>query len=145
MSPKLLYRIAAVALVLFAAGHTMGFLTFRPASSEAVAVLAAMRNVHFDFNGAPRTYSDFYTGFGLMVTVYLLFCGLLAWHLGGLAARRPEAIGWLAWIFAAAQLACLVLCIQYFFIVPTVFSAVIVVCLLGAAWRLRQRPSSHSI
>jgi hypothetical protein len=35
---KLLYGIAAIVLVLFAAGHAFGFLTFRPLSAEGLSV-----------------------------------------------------------------------------------------------------------
>lgn len=138
MSARLLYRIAAVVLVLFAAGHTAGFLTFRPESADGLAVFNAMNTVHFDFNGAPRSFADFYVGFGLDVTAYLLFSAVLAWHLGGLAASEPKAIGMLAWAFVSVQLAVLVLSVLYFFIVPTVMSAVILICLLWAALQLRK-------
>ena len=137
MTARLLYRIAAVALALFAAGHTFGFLAFRPSSAEGLAVHEAMNRVHFEFNGAVRSYAEFYTGFGLMVTAYLLFCAFLAWHLGTLAAGRPQAIGVLAWAFVAVQLVILVLSILYFFVVPAVLCTVVFVCLLWAAWLLR--------
>ena len=45
MSAKLLYRAAAIVLVLFAAGHTFGFLRFRPPSLAGQAVHAAMQEV----------------------------------------------------------------------------------------------------
>ena len=138
MNARLLYRIAAVVLVLFAVGHTAGFLSFRPESAEGLAVFNAMNSVHFDFNGAARSYAEFYRGFGLQVTAYLLFSALLSWHLGGLAASQPRAIGMLAWAFVIVQLAVLVLSVLYFFIVPAVMSAVIFVCLLWAAWLLRK-------
>ena len=137
LTATLPYRIAAVVLVLFAAGHTFGFLSFRPSSAEGLAVYNAMNSVQFDFNGAVRSYAEFYTGFGLLVTVYLLFCAFLAWHLGGLAARQPRSIVVLAWAFVAVQSASLVLSVLYFFLVPALLSAVIVVCLLWAAWLLR--------
>ena len=139
MNARLLYRIAAVVLVLFAAGHTFGFLAFRPESPEGLAVFNAMNHVHFDFNGAPRSYADFYVGFGLLVTAYLLFSAVLAWHLGGLAVSQPRAIGMLAWAFALLQLVNLVLSILYFFIVPATMSAAVLVCLLWAAWLIRKR------
>lgn len=142
MTATLLYRIAAAVLLLFAAGHTFGFLSFRPSSAEGLAVYNAMNSVHFEFNGAARSYGEFYTGFGLMVTAYLLFFAFLAWHLGGLAATRPQAIGVLAWAFAAVQLASFVLSIVYFFVVPAAMCAVILVCLLWAARLLRAAAAS---
>src|SRR5262245_35327708 len=109
MTATLLYRIAAVVFVFFAAGHTLGFLSFRPSSPEGLAVYEAMNSVRFDFAGAEYSYAKFYTGFGLTVTAYMLFCAFLAWHLGSLARRQPQAIGGLAWVFAAVQVVCLVL------------------------------------
>jgi hypothetical protein len=137
MTATLLYRIAALVLLLFAAGHTFGFLSFRPSSAEGVAVFDAMSSVHFEFNGGNYSYAGFYTGFGLMVTAYMLFSAFLAWHLGTVAASEPQSIRALAWVFAALQLACLVLSVLYFFIVPALFSGAVVICLVWAAWLLR--------
>jgi len=145
MTATLLYRIAAIVLALFAVGHTFGFLSFRPSSAEGLAVYVAMSSVSFDFNGAVRSYSDFYTGFGLLVTAYLLFCAFLAWHLGSLATSQPKAIGVLAWTFAAVQLANFVLSVLYFFLVPTLLSAVVLVCLLWAARLLRNAVPNKSL
>src|SRR5262249_39990245 len=96
MTTRVLYRIAAVVFLLFAAGHTFGFLSFRPESADALAVYNSMNSVTFDFNGTVRSYAQFYTGFGLQVTAYLVFGAYLAWHLGKLAASHPKAIGALA-------------------------------------------------
>jgi hypothetical protein len=136
MSATLLYRISAVVLLIFAVGHTMGFMTFKPASADALAVYQAMKSVHFDLSGSTRTYSALYTGFGLMVTAYLLFAAFLAWHLASLARTQPRAIGALAWAFVAVQLICLELSIRYFFLAPMLFSGAIVLLLAWAAWSI---------
>ena len=132
MSPTILYRIAAVLLVLFAFGHTTGFLSFKPPSAEGVAVLNAMNSVAFQFEGNERTYGGFYTGFGLTVTVYLLFSAFVAWHLGRYAPSQPRIVAPLAWALAAVQLVSLALSVKYFFLIPTVFSALVVACLAWA-------------
>ena len=129
MSAKLLYRIAAVIFLLFAAGHTMGFTGFEPPTAEAAAVRAGMSNVHFAIGSSSCTFWGFYLGFGLHVTVYLLFSAVLAWRL----STRPDAL--LGWTLCAVQVAGLVLSLMYFFIVPTVFSAVLAVALGVAASR----------
>lgn len=41
------FRIAFVVMLLFAAGHTFGFLTFRASTADGQAVRAAMDTVHF--------------------------------------------------------------------------------------------------
>lgn len=134
MNATLLYQIAGVLLFLFAAGHTFGFLTFKPRSAEGMAVREAMNSVTFDFKGKSYSYGNFYRGFGLFVTAYLLFSTFLAWYLGGVAARTPGAIVSLAWAFVAVQLACLGLSVRYFFRVPALLSGVIAVCVGWAAW-----------
>ena len=55
MKASLLYRFAAVLLVLFAAGHTLGFRQSDPAWGVD-ALLASMRSIHFDLGGFSRTY-----------------------------------------------------------------------------------------
>ena len=92
MTAKLLYRVVAVVLVLFTAGHTFGFLSFRPPSAEGLAVFAAMGNVHFTLDGGSYSYVGFYTGFGLMVSAYMLFSAFLAWHLGAISSTQPQTI-----------------------------------------------------
>ena len=136
MTAKLLYRIAAVILALFAAGHTVGFLSFRPASAEGLAVYQAMNSVQFDFQGTNYSYGGFYRGFGLMITAYALFSASLSWHLATLAVSQPHTLRALGWMFVILQLAVVILCVVYFFVIPAVLSGVVVICLTGAAWLL---------
>jgi len=133
MSAKVLYRIAAIILILFAAGHTFGFLTFKPLSDEGRAVQLGMDNVKLLVEGQTFTYGGFYRGFGLFVTTYLLFFAYLAWHLGKLSATNPAAIGGLRWALVAVQVVCLVLCWMYFFPIAIIFSAAAAICTAWAA------------
>src|SRR5712692_1550211 len=137
MKATLLYRIAAVLLILFAAGHTIGFLKFKPPTSEAAAVWDAMNNVHFQVGRASFSYGGFYIGFGLFATAYLLFSAFLAWYLGGLAATNRQAIGALGWAFFMLQLASLALSWSYFFLPPVVLSAFVAACTGWAAWQVK--------
>ena len=134
MKATLLYRIAAVLFILFAAGHTIGFLTFRPASQEGLAVWESMNKVHFQVGNGSFTYAGFYLGFGLFQTLFLLFFAYLAWHLGSLASKNPAAIGALGWVFCATQVVSLVLSWMYFLVPPVVLSALLTICLGWAAW-----------
>ncbi|HSY47603.1 MAG TPA: hypothetical protein VLC46_02205 [Thermoanaerobaculia bacterium] len=134
MNATLLYRIAAVLFVLFAAGHTFGFLKFKPPTSEGIAVRDAMKNVHFHVGSRDYSYGGFHTGFGLSITVYLLFFALLAWHLGNLAAASAHAVGMVGWALFAVQVFGLALSCVYFPPVSAILSGVIAVCLGLAAW-----------
>lgn len=134
MNATLLYRIASVLLLLFALGHTIGFLKLKPPTPEGIAVRDAMANVHFKVRGHDYSYGGFYRGFGLFNSVFLLFAALLAWHLGALAARDAQAIGPVGWALCLLMAATLVLCWAYFNPIATTFSAVLTVCLGWAAW-----------
>ena len=133
MKASLFYRIAAVLLVLFAAGHTFGFRQSDP-SWGVDTLLGSMRSIHFDVQGFSRTYWDFFTAFGLFFSVFLLFAAVLAWLLAGLPAETLARVRNIAWAFAISFVAVTALCWRYAFTTPIVFSVVITVCLIAAAW-----------
>ena len=133
MKASLLYRISAVLLLLFAIGHTLGFRQSDP-KWGVDAVLGSMRSTHFDVQGFNRTYWDFFVGFGLFVTVFLLLAAIMAWLLGGLPPETLTRTRGIAWALALCFAAVTVLSWRYFFVIPIVFSLVITVCLISAAW-----------
>ena len=126
---RILYRIAAVLILLFDAGHTAGY----PWSDPKWGVdLRAIQSSHFDVLGASRTYWDFYVGFGLFVTAFLLLAAVLAWQLGGFPARDVTLMRGTAWTLALCFVAITVLAWRYFFVIPLTFSIAITVCLIAA-------------
>lgn len=138
MKPTLLYRIASVVFVLFALGHTFGFLTFRPHSAEGLAVWNAMNNVHFHEAGGVFSYGEFYVGFGLSISASTLFSAIVSWHLGKAAIKSPATSVALAWSFFALQLVGVVLSFLYFALAPQVLSALVAICLGCAAWGMHK-------
>jgi hypothetical protein len=135
-----LYRISALILLLFAAGHTFGFLTFRAPTMEGRAVWDAMNHVPLPVGGSSFTYGGFYTAFGLDISLYLAFSAFLAWYLSLQAHRSPQAIGMLAWGFVILQLGGLVLSWVYFGPVQVAFGAVVAGCLGWATFALPKAP-----
>jgi hypothetical protein len=129
----ILYRISSVLLLLFAAGHTFGFRQNNP-EWGADAVLGLMRSVRFDAQGFTRTYWDFFSAFGLFFSVFLLFAAVLAWLLGGLPAETLPRVRSIAWALAGCFVAVTALSWRYAFTTPIVFSTLITVCLIAAAW-----------
>jgi len=112
MKASALYRVAAVLLLLFDAGHTSGF----PWSDPKWGVdLGSMRSTHFYIMGFSRTYWDFYVGFGLFVSVFLLLAMILAWQLGGLPPESLALMRGTAWVFALCFTAITALSWKYFF------------------------------
>jgi hypothetical protein len=133
MKASMFYRIAAVLLLLFAVGHTLGFRQSDP-KWGVDALLGSMRSIHFDAQGFSRTYWDFFSAFGLFFSVFLLFAAVLAWLLGGLPAEILARVRSIAWALAICFVAVTALSWRYAFTTPIVFSIVITLCLTAAAW-----------
>ena len=134
MKASVFYRIAAVLLLLFAVGHTLGFRQTNPEWVGTDSVTASMRSVHFDAMGFTRSYWDFFSAFGLFFTVFLLFSAVLAWLLAGLPAETLARVRSIAWTLVICFVAITALSWRYAFTIPIVFSALVTVCLVAAAW-----------
>jgi hypothetical protein len=129
---RVLYRIAAVLILLYALGHSVGY----PWSDPGWGVdLRAMQSSHFNILGFSRTYWDFYVGHGLFVSAFLLLAAILAWQLGGLPTQTLRLVRGTAWALSLCFAAVTVLSWMYFFAIPIAFTSAITVCLVAAAWR----------
>jgi hypothetical protein len=131
LTSRLLYRSAAVLILLFDVGHSAGY----PWSDPKWGVdTGAMRSTHFQVLGFSRTYWDFYVGFGLDVSVFLLLAAILAWQLGGLPGQTMGALRTTACALSLCFAGVTILSWMYFFIIPIVFSGLITICLVSATW-----------
>jgi hypothetical protein len=130
---SILYRIAAVLLLLFATGHTLGFRQSDP-SWGVDTLLSSMRSIHFDVQGFSRSYWDLFQAAGFSVGVFYLFAAVLAWQLGGVPAGTLAIMRLTVWAFALCFAAITIVSWRFLFMLPIVFSAVITVCLGAAAW-----------
>ena len=90
MRASLLYRISSILLILFAIGHTVGFLQI-DSTWGVDSLVQSMKSTHFNVNGAERTYWDFFVGFGLFVTALMLLASLIAWQFGSLPLEPPRS------------------------------------------------------
>ena len=133
MKASLFFRIASVLLVLFAVGHTLGFRQNNPAWG-ADAVLVLMRSVHFDALGFNRRYWDFFSAFGFFFSVFVVFAAVLSWQLSSLPAEILTRIRGIAWSLAICFVAVTALSWTFAFTIPIVFSSLITMCLIAAAW-----------
>jgi hypothetical protein len=139
MKASLFYRTAAILLLLFSAGHTLGFRQSDPAWGVDT-LLASMRSSRFEVQGFSRTYWDLFVAAGFSVGVFYLFAAVLAWQLGGLPAETLAVMRVTVWALAFCFAAITVVSWRYLFIVPIVVSLLITVCLTVAAW-LSTKPS----
>ncbi len=140
MRPIVWFRIAAVLLLVFAVGHTFGFLSFQPSTAEGRAVWAAMNTVRFSVGHSTFSYGGFYIGFGLFVTGFQLFMAWLAWQLGSMSRRGARDARTIAWGMLAVQIVGVALSLRYFSAGPAVFSAMTALSLTAAV--VSMRPSA---
>jgi hypothetical protein len=140
MKASIFYRIAAVLLLLFALGHTLGFRQSDPLWGVD-ALLGSMQSIHFDVQGFNRTYWELFEAAGFSVGVFYLFAAMLAWQLGGLQAATLALMRGTAWAFALCFAAITVVSWRYLFMLPIAFSIVITLCLTAAAWLSKHQVS----
>jgi hypothetical protein len=133
MKASLLYRIAAVLLMLFAVGHTLGFRQSDPAWGVD-ALLGSMQSIHFEVQGFTRSYWDLFVAAGFSVGVFYLFTAVLAWQLAGLRADTLADMRVTTWTLALAFAVITLVSWRYLFALPFIFSTVVTVCLTAAAW-----------
>jgi hypothetical protein len=133
VKPAIFYRIASVLLLLFAALHTFGFRQADP-KWGVDSLISLMQSMHFDAMGTSRTYWDFFVGFGLFFSVFLVFTAVLAWQLAGLPSETLARMRGTAWALVVCFAAVTILSLRYAFILPIAFSLSILVCFTAAAW-----------
>ena len=144
MKASLFYRIAAILLLLFAVGHTLGFRQSDP-QWGVDALLGSMRSIHFEVQGASRSYWDLFEAAGFTVGVFYLFAAILAWQLGSLPAATLAPLRATAWALAICFAAITAVSWRYLFVLPVVFSITITLCLTAAAWLSTKQASGPTL
>jgi hypothetical protein len=127
----LLLRIAAVISLFFAVGHTMGGIKKWSPMGEN-EVLKAMETVRFDTMGASRSYLDFFMGFGWSISVFLLLQSVLLWQIASLTRSNAVQVRPMIAMFALAALASGLIAWRFILPLPALFSAVLLIILVGA-------------
>jgi len=120
------FRIAAVLLIVFCAGHTGGgMLAQKSLGPQADAVFAQMKAVHFVFNGSDCTWYGFWFGFGMTSSLFLLLSAIIAWQLDKVGPAAWPAVSVIAWSLIAAHAANAFLSWKYFFLGPAVIGVLV--------------------
>jgi hypothetical protein len=138
MKPSLVYRIAAVLLVLFAVGHTLGFQQSDP-SWGVDSLLGLMRSSRFEVQGFTRSYWDLFLAAGFSVGAFYLFSAVLAWQLASLPAETLAGMRLSVWAFALCFAVIALVSFRYLFVIPIVFSVLVTACLIAGAWLSTRR------
>jgi hypothetical protein len=127
MKATVLYRIASV--LLFLAGAANGYFVSRFRQlSEPIA------GMHLPVGHSGFTYAQLVIALELFCSLCVLFAAYLAWYLGALAQRTPQAVGALGWVLFAFQMVGLYISWIFFSGFVLVLSAVIAICIAWATW-----------
>ena len=124
-------RIASVLTLIHSILHTIGGVFGKPAPGVATTVAAAMRT-HFEVFGVNRSYSDFYMGFGLGITIFLTVDSILLWILASMSRHDALRLRPLIAVFALGYLAFAFNSYVFFFPIPVITELLIVACLVAA-------------
>ncbi len=128
MKPSILLRIASIITLLYFAGHTAGMPWTPAAGPGELPVIEAMKSHRFQMEGFARTYWDFYFGFGVIISAFLLVQAVALWQLGSLAKTGAQIRPIVA-SFLVAFVVNAILAWMFFFPVPAVTAAAIAICL----------------
>ena len=133
MRPTILLRVASVLTLLYAAGHTSGIPWTPVLGAGEMAVVEAMKSQHFEVVGATRTFWDFYYGFGVAITGYLLVQAVVLWQLAALAKSQAVSLRPIIASLGLGFLVNAVILWKFFFAIPLVL-AVAITAVLGFAF-----------
>lgn len=141
MNPRFLLRIAAVFTAVQALGHTFGGVLGPIAPGPQTIAATAMKANAFDAFDHTRTFWDFFIGFGLCVSVFLVFEAGLLWTLGQTAPRDPSGSKAILWLLLLANIGVATLGIFFFFPAAVVSPGLNVVCVAMVLSLLQRRAS----
>jgi hypothetical protein len=127
------YRVASITSMLFVAGHTYGFLHFRPPSADGLRVWSEMNSVHFNVGSQSVSYGGFYVGFGLIISASMAFLAILMWWMGERSNDEIRGLRTMTWLLAVLETVILGFSLRYFGVGPAGLSAISAVSLGRAA------------
>ncbi|WP_348261803.1 hypothetical protein P8935_18610 [Telmatobacter sp. DSM 110680] len=131
MKSVLYLRIASILTLIHSILHTIGGVFGKPPSGQAAMIAASMR-YRFEVFGVMRSYSDFYRGMGLGITVALTMDAAILWLLASLAKSDSACLRPIMAVFLMGYLALALNSYTFFFSGPVIAELLIVFC-LGAA------------
>lgn len=134
MKAPLLLRIAAIIMFLYTAGHTMGYPWTPVPGERSTAIVDAMNGYQFDVMGSMRSYWDFYIGFGLAISGFMITIAVVLWQLGTMAKRNVSGLRPIIMTLFMGFIINVAFDIWYFFIIPTAMAIAITILVGVAFW-----------
>lgn len=132
MKPTLFLRAASVLTLIHAILHTVGGVFGEPMPGVAAMVAKTMQDNRFPVLGVTRSYSDFYFGMGVGITISLTVEAALLWQLGALAKSDAARLRPFIAVLMVGFLGFSVNSYLYFFYGPVLAELLIAVCLAFA-------------
>ncbi len=133
MRAPIFLRIASIIMFLYCAGHTSGYPWIPVEGERELAIVESMKSHQFDVVGSMRSFWDFYIGFGLVTSGFMLAIAVAIWQLASLAKRGVNGIRPIILTLCIASVVNTIFEIRFFFIIPIVMAAAISI-LLGIAF-----------
>lgn len=131
---RLPFQVATWTLFATALAHLAGHLAGPqpPVNDTERTLVNLMTTYRYEIMGWQRTLDDFMKGFSLTYTVFMATMT----GLGLVALRKMDAAGLRAFalVAAASTLVMLLLCIRYFVLPPTIFTATALLGYALSAW-----------
>jgi hypothetical protein len=129
MKPTIYLRIASVLMLIQSVLHTIGGVFGKPLPGTATMVAATMQANRFPVFGNMRSYSDFYIGMGLGITVSLVIEALVLWMLASLVKTDGARLRPILGVFMVGYLVLAVNAYVFFFFGPVIAEVLIAACL----------------
>ena len=127
MKATVLYRIASVLLLVAAAGNTYSLLFFWHIAGRMSPVYVPVGHSRF-------SYAQTVLGLGMFCSLCVLFGAYLAWHMGSIARKTPQAIGALGWVLFAYQVVGVFVSFNVLSGPVRILAVCIAICIGWAAW-----------
>ncbi|HMD58860.1 MAG TPA: hypothetical protein VKG66_03675 [Steroidobacteraceae bacterium] len=132
MNASVLLRIAAVFILLFGVGHSLGYpWVGNVTEAQQTALMDAIQANTAVTMGFMRSYADFHVGFGWFISIFFLVQAIVVWRLASLLGVQPAVVKFLSGLFAVQYLATLVLDYYFFFWAPIISAALVAACFLA--------------
>jgi hypothetical protein len=131
MNASVLLRIAAVFILLFGVGHSLGYpWVGNVTEAQQTALMNAIQANAAVTMGFMRSYADFHVGFGWFISIFFLVQAIVVWRLASLLGAQPAMVKFFSGLFAIQYLAILVLDYYFFFWAPIISAALVAACFL---------------
>jgi hypothetical protein len=138
MRPRTFLRIAAVITLLYCAGHSAGIPWTPVKGIKENEVIEAMKTNTFEASGVIRSYWDYYFGFGLLITAFLLFKSIVLWQLSSTPDSEYVRLRSIIYTFVASFVINAALSWKYFFAVPAIMAGTVAILLIVTLFTMRK-------